>query len=354
MTQGSESILFIRLKGIGEMVMLLPLVDLVLSERAGARIEFVVKRPCDQLLLGDPRISAVHVLDSARWKQEGRIKTPGAVTAFFRQLLRRRYDWVVDFHGNKDTQCLARACRSRRRVGRVSGRWSDALLDKVYPVNRESGHNTENLNTILSGEGIKGTPGPARLHVHSDSEAWVEAWLRKIDLPGIPLFGLHPGAAFAPKQWPAERFAAVGRELRRRCQAAVMVTGSPSERQLVESVASEIGEQAVPLIGAHLNHLAALYRRLEVLISNDTGPLHMAAAAGTRTVGIFGGTRPELSGPYKAAGFFPVHLAEDSPPGEHEDLETYYRRRLESLSTEMVLERIERANATPVPGGNRS
>ncbi len=347
----AQSFLFIRLRGIGEVVMLLPLVDLVLSRQPDAEIEFVTKRPCEQLLERDPRIHAVHVLESKAWRQGHWLGSLQGGITFLQQLRQRRYDLVVDFHGSRDTQWLARACLGRRRVGRASARWSDRLLHQVWPVRKEANHNTDQLAAILRAEGFTGALGPARLHVGEEAAAWAEGWLHQHELQERRLMGLNPGAAFAPRQWPAGCFAVVGRELVRRYGAVVVVHGGPGEQALVQETISLIGEGAIPLISPRLDQLAALCRCLEVLVSNDTGPMHVAAAVGTRVVGIFGSTRPEHSGPYKASRFFPVRFAEDSTPGDEESLEAFGRRTLESITPNMVLKQIEKALAASESGG---
>ncbi len=95
---------------------------------------------------------------------------------------------------------------------------------------------------------------------------------------------LHPGATDPRRRWPAERFAAVGDQL----AAEVLVTGTESERRLVEEVVDRMRKPARPLIGAlSLGGLAGLYAGCDLVVANDTGPLHLAAAVGAATVGVF-------------------------------------------------------------------
>jgi ADP-heptose:LPS heptosyltransferase len=101
-----------------------------------------------------------------------------------------------------------------------------------------------------------------------------------------PLVGLHPGATDDRRRWPAERFSAVGDALAE--VADVLVTGTGAERDLVQRVIDGMREEARPLVDAlSLGGLAALYARCGVVVSNDTGPVHLAAAAGAPTVGMY-------------------------------------------------------------------
>ncbi|NBE82788.1 glycosyltransferase family 9 protein [Micromonospora rubida] len=102
-----------------------------------------------------------------------------------------------------------------------------------------------------------------------------------------PRVALHPGATDTRRRWPAERFAEVARVLAGDGYE-VLVTGTPAERELVDRVVAAAGVPLRPLVGAlGLGGLAACYAGCALLVSNDTGPLHLAAAVGTATVGIY-------------------------------------------------------------------
>ncbi|MGI9119336.1 MAG: glycosyltransferase family 9 protein [Acidimicrobiales bacterium] len=104
---------------------------------------------------------------------------------------------------------------------------------------------------------------------------------------GGPLAVLHPGASDPRRRWPGERFAAVGDALAQ-AGASVVVTGTAAEVLLVQEVVDAMRRPATPLAGAlSIGGLAGLLAGAGVVVSNDTGPLHLAAAVGTPTVGIF-------------------------------------------------------------------
>ena len=104
---------------------------------------------------------------------------------------------------------------------------------------------------------------------------------------GRPLVVLHPGASDPRRHWPPERFAAVGDALAGR-GARVLVTGTGGERQVVDAVVAAMRAPVEPLVDAmSLNALAGLLSRARVVVSNDSGPYHLAGAVGSTTVGIF-------------------------------------------------------------------
>ena len=118
---------------------------------------------------------------------------------------------------------------------------------------------------------------------------------------GTPaLLGLNPGAEYGPaKRWPVENFAAVAREVSRRIGDCVwLVLGGPGDGQVCREVAGLAGSGVVNLAGkTSLRQLMALLKLCRVVLTNDTGPMHVAAALGTPVVVPFGSTSPELTGP---------------------------------------------------------
>jgi lipopolysaccharide heptosyltransferase II len=129
----------------------------------------------------------------------------------------------------------------------------------------------------------------------TDSEAaWRAARLRELPRP---LLAIHPGAGWETKRWPVEKFA----EIARRFEGTVVVVGSAGERRLAAAVietSSSRHKPALNLAGeTTLKQLAALLGAADVVVSNDSGPMHLAAAMGTPVVGIFTCTSPLLSGP---------------------------------------------------------
>lgn len=117
--------------------------------------------------------------------------------------------------------------------------------------------------------------------------------------PHQSMIGIHPGAKDRFKQWAPAHFIELGKRLQKHGQ--IVVTGTPAEKELVEMIARAI-EGAIPLYeGVSIPTLAAVLERLSLYISNDTGPMHIAAAMKTPTVALFTPTDPALCGPYHAS-----------------------------------------------------
>lgn len=119
-----------------------------------------------------------------------------------------------------------------------------------------------------------------------------------LDVGRGPLVALHAGAKDAARRWSPERFAAVGDALVAQFGARIVLTGSAGEREITSAVQQAMRHPALSLVGAtDLGVFAAVLRRVDLLLSNDTGASHVAAATGTRSVVLFGPSRPEQWAP---------------------------------------------------------
>ena len=132
----------------------------------------------------------------------------------------------------------------------------------------------------------------------------IETAKKKFGLEKItnPIFGLHPGAEYGPaKRWPVERFIAAAREIQNRTNCAWLIFGARSDVEIVNQIASQLPSANSHLLNlagkTSLHELMALLKLCRVLLTNDSGPMHVAAALGTPVVVPFGSTSPELTGP---------------------------------------------------------
>ena len=147
----------------------------------------------------------------------------------------------------------------------------------------------------------------------------VEAAKKKFGLENLPapVFGLNPGAEYGPaKRWPVEHFIAAAKDIQRRTHCLWILLGGGSDEAITGRIQSAIGHQplAINLAGrTSLRELMALLKLCRVLLTNDTGPMHLAAALGTPVVALFGSTSPELTGPGLPGGQGHRLLKSDAP-----------------------------------------
>lgn len=164
-----------------------------------------------------------------------------------------------------------------------------------------SSHHTHQYLHLVAALGADGSVLPPMLATTDEEIAGVK---KKFGMEKVsaPIFALNPGAEYGPaKRWPAEKFIAAANEIQKRTNCHWLILGGKADVRTAEAIASAIGNQQPAITNVSgqtsLRELMALLKLSRVLLTNDTGPMHVAAAMGTPVVVPFGSTSPELTGP---------------------------------------------------------
>lgn len=276
---GIERIAVLRANALGDFLLALPALEALKAAYPGASMTllgtawhaaFLDGRPgpVDEVVVLPP-ITGVSTMEAGH----------RAPAELFERLRERRFGLAVQIHGGgRYSNPFVRGLGARTTAGL---RTPDAEpLDRWVPYVPYQHETLRFLEVVALVGGVAGRLEPWVARTGADA-AEVAAALGE---PPAGLVALHPGAMDPRRRWPAEFFAAVGDRLDR----PIVVTGSEAERELVERVTEAMRRPAVPLAGAlGVGGLAALYARCDLLVANDTGPRHLAAAVGTATVGIY-------------------------------------------------------------------
>jgi heptosyltransferase-2 len=177
------------------------------------------------------------------------------------------------------------------------------LLTHGIPRTEEvlGSHRVIYYQELLKFFGIKAESLSPRLLLREEDRKGAEKILqRKGLLDGRPLIGINPGAAYGlAKCWYPDRFAEVGKRLSQKWKATSLIFGRAEERETADKIIHHLGQGGVDLTGrTSLLQLAALLERCSLLVTNDTGTMHVASAVGTPVVAIFGPTDSIATGPW--------------------------------------------------------
>lgn len=213
-----------------------------------------------------------------------------------RALRNERYDVVVDLQGLLKSALVARLARAPRRIGPSFHReGSRCLYTEVAGSRDKDRHAVEECLDVLDRLGLARPECP-------------EFPLALPELPGEwcpdvrgPRIAIAPLSRWESKNWPLRHFAELARRLVAELDAALFLVGSKGDRAAASELAGQAGVPMRNLCGEHsLGQSCSLLARMDLLVSNDSGPMHMAAAVGTRCVVVFGPTLPGRTGPYGA------------------------------------------------------
>ena len=257
-----------------------------------------------EMLRGNPRINELIVYDE--W---GRDRSWPAKWRLAQRLRRRAFDAALLLRPSLSRALILWWARIPQRIGHARGksRW---LLTHRVPLPSEPLHRAEGYLRLLT---ALGWPLPVdtscEFFVREADRIWARGWLEAHGVtPHRPLVILHPAGNWAHKRWPVERFAALGDRLQEAHGVQLLITGGTADQRVAEEVRLAMRTPALVAAGETTVHqLGVLIERADLLVVNDSGPLHIAAALTRPFVALFGPTSPALTGPYHATSGRVLH-----------------------------------------------
>ncbi len=284
MSLNLRNILLIRTDRIGDVMLSLPMLPLIKKRFPAAAITVMVQSYTRELLDGHSCVDEILLYEA-----------PTNAAAFLRaaRMLRsKKFDAVILPYPRFRLALLAFAAGIPMRIA-TGYRWYSFLFTAKIYEHRKDGrkHELEYNLSLLSILGIDASAEAPHFELPSSPAAKekVGAFLASHGIGGTDGFiVLHPGSGGSARDWSAENFSALGERILARMNMKIVITGGPNERDLVHRVALGMTHSPIECAGLlSLTELAALFRRARVFVSNSTGPLHIAAAAGTAVVGFY-------------------------------------------------------------------
>lgn len=335
-TPSEQKFLIVRLSSLGDLVHTIPAVAALRAAFPAAQIDWVVDRRWSPLIELVTCIHQTIPLD----------RSPGEVLALIARVRRTHYTCALDLQGRYRSAILAWLSGAPRRIGRAakSTREPGAALfytERIVPTGRHIADMT--IDLALPAGAKPSTEPQFPLRVPSEAAQRVRDRLAREGIRGAYVV-ISPGGGWKSKCWPPERFGALAAAIERTHHLRAVVNIAPGE----ESMAREIigaGARAKPVaLSFDIHELAALLAEARLVIAGDTGPLHLAAALGTRVVGLFGPTDPARNGPLPRglvvqAASDPSQLP-DYVRGDYVRQNSYSPAML-ALSVDRVLEAVE-------------
>ncbi len=286
MTPPVRRILLIKLRAIGDVLLSTAVIPGLRSAYPDASIDFLTEKYCAGVLEGNRDLSGVLLFDPA---SEGSLD-------LIRRIRGKRYDLVIDLFGNPRSAVLSLLSGAPIRVG-YRFNWRALCYNRIVEPRGGEVHNVEfNLDALRRLE-IPPGPGKPCFPLDAQAERFADDFYRSAGLPPGRVVAFNPGGGWISKKWRPGHFSELGRRLAADDGAAILVVWGPGEESEASDVQEAIGQSAVLAPPTSLKQLGSLLRRSAVLVTNDSGPMHIAAALGVPVVAMFGPTVPRLQGP---------------------------------------------------------
>jgi ADP-heptose:LPS heptosyltransferase len=281
-----QKILVIKLGGVGDVLLSTIVLNNLRRRFPDAQIDFLAEPPSRGILNGNPIITNGLFFDRQR----------DSSVASLWGLRKKKYDLVIDLYGNPRTALLTYFSRARYRVG-FAFRGRRYAYNIVVPSRGGQVHNSEFNLDALSPLGIPIVDRSIPFYISRDDEEYVEGFLHQHKLQHDTLVVLNPGGTWYTKQWSLKKYAQLGDALTAAYKVKIVLIWGPGEIDHVKHVQEFMHQPSIIPPATTLNQLGALFRKCAFVVSNDAGPMHLAAVVGVPTLGIFGPTQPEKQGP---------------------------------------------------------
>jgi len=341
----ARGVLLVMIDGhLGNFVISLPVIAALLDYFHAAP-EVIVDARYAPLIRRLPGVGRVRVYPEQGRRRRGLVRNVAPLAAMVGAGL-RRYRAVIDFGGGQRTAYYTAATLARRRFGLAMNRRSGLYS---HPVKAQGLlHAYHRYAALLACIGRRTLPPLVRLRPRAAVVEEVEAYLASLlPEPGAPLVLIHAGASKAWRQWPTERFAQVADRLVERRGVNIGLIGAPAERPVMEALREAmVRRDAACVLSLPLESLLALYERAALLLSNESGPTHLAAATELPIATVFGPTEESKWRPLRDERTIILRGAACDPACAREHCAAG-NRCLTSLECGAVLEAAERLLAAP-------
>jgi len=270
-----KKILFISLSNIGDIVLTTPAMRMLSESFPGARMDVMVGPNGVELFKGHPAVSEVIEYDkhiSLREKRE-----------LVKRLRKMKYDLIADMRNSLFPFLLGAKYRT----------------NPIHVPPKSIKHKKKQHIWKLFSTGLKldAADAPFYVHVSQEDNGYIDKITMGLDR-NKPIVAISPGAKSDIKRWPAENYVKLTERLAERLGAQIIMVGDKRDRALIKGIVSSVKRDITDLSGkTTLCQLASLLGRSDLLITNDSAPLHIAGAVGTKVLAIFGPTDSNAYGP---------------------------------------------------------
>ncbi len=305
-----RSILIVKLSAIGDVVQTLPMVEALRDRYPQAQIDWLVEEEPSDLLIGHPALNRVIVSRRKSWPKRLFRKwefwaTLKEAKKLVSDLRNTQYDWVIDNHGLFKSGLFVFLSRGVRKIGfKLSPGIADEgnylfTHERYKPLSIER-HALERYLDLIYQMGVPVKEPALQYSVPAESLKKAGRLLIEHGFFGHPLVIIHPMAKWSTKQWPVKNFIMLTDALIRK-GVSVVFTGSPEDGDRVEEIQgmTHNPQKVLNLSGrTGLKELAGLFSLADLVLTTDTGPMHLAAAVKAPLIALFGPTAPWRTGPY--------------------------------------------------------
>ena len=292
-------VLIIEPNWLGDTLFTTPAIKAIKENNKDSSLSVLVHSRCLSMLKSNPNIDEIITLDKMRGIK-GFFKKIGLIP----QLKSKKFDAVFLFSRSMSHALICALSGIPQRIGYKTVKRAFLLTKKINPPKKEP-HRVEYYMNLVRQSGIDSNNKDYELFLSKQDVQEAEQILKEAGIgEGEPYFVINPGGNWAPKRWSKNEFGKLADELYKKYNTKVVITGAGKDIKLGEDIKKLCNSKPIILCGkTALKELAAVLKGAKAVISNDSGPMHIAVSQKAPTVALFGPTDPAITGPYGSGNY---------------------------------------------------
>ena len=310
-TNGGKRILIVNVNWIGDVLFSTPFIKAIRDAYPDGYIACLLHPRCAQILKGSPRIDEIIIYD-----EEGEHRGIIGKLMLILYMRKIRFDMAFILHRSFTKALLTFLAGIKERIGYPTKN-RGILLTRTIGLPEEEVHKVEYFLGLARGSNIKVIESSYEFFVQDADRESIRKFLKKHGVTDKDrLIVLCPGGNWAPKRWPKKKFAELADMFVEKLNAKIVLSGAEKDAGLVGDIRTMM--KKIPIISCGLTtlkDLGALLERADLVVANDSGPMHLAVAMKSNVIALFGPTSSGLTGPYGKGNYRVIRKTEGSHPG---------------------------------------
>jgi len=288
-----KRILIVNVNWLGDVLMSTASIRAIKKAYPESYLACMVPKRCVEVLSGNPNLDEIIVFD-----EKDTHKWLSAQIRFIRELKKKKFDIAFLFHRSFTRALIPFLAGIPERIGYCTKK-RGMLLTRKIALPEDDIHRLDYYLNIPESYGVKSDGRYYEFFISDNDREFINNKLKELGIKQDDfVVVINPGGNWAPKRWPKENFARLSDKLINELGARIIISGADKDVELANEISSLMKQKPIILAGAtNLKQLGALMEAVDLVISADSGPMHIAAAMGTDLIALFGPTKAALTSP---------------------------------------------------------
>lgn len=281
-----KKILLIKPRGIGDIVLSTIILDDLRKNFPSAEIHYLTETFAKDALANNPLVTKVHTMEKTEF-----------VLKVAARLRKEKYNMIIDLWSNPRSAQITFLTHAKYRVG-FSYRGRKYAYNILGTSGKGEHHAAEHNLELLKAMGIEITSRRIHFYVSEEDDSWAEQFIKTNILIGKKIVGIIPSGGWPSKRCDASKWVEICNAIKEKYQVIFLILWGLGDENDADFIKNNLDDEAILIPEVKIGKMSALINNCDLIIANDSGPMHIAAALGIPTLGIFGPTNPKAHGPY--------------------------------------------------------